>query len=140
MGLSTQFDGQSPYGPHGNPVAETDEIQKGVPYSQSAMSWGSGLITSRQATEDGQDSKIGQHSPPPERHVFQTIFLDNTPESRKFWTKGEISQQEVIVEKWWKQQSHRWQHYAGTVPWMGLINGKVSLSWCTFGGFDGFFL
>ena len=29
------------------------------------------------------------------------------------------------MQKWWKQQSHRWQHYAGTVPWMGLINGKV---------------
>lgn len=34
----------------------------------------------------------------------------------------------MILEKWWKQQSHRWQHYAGTVPWMGLINGKVSIS------------
>jgi len=131
-----QFDGQSPFGPHGNPATETEEAQRGVPHSQSALSCGSGLVASRQATENGQDCEIGQPSPPPDRHVFQTIFLDNTPESRKFWTKGEISQQEVIMEKWWKQQSHRWQHYAGTVPWMGLINGKVSLAWYISGGFN----
>lgn len=75
---------------------------------------------------------IDDHSttrqPPLERHVFQTIFLDHSPESRQFWTKGEIDSNEVILEKWWKQQSHRWQHYAGTVPWMGLINGKVSIA------------
>lgn len=86
---------------------------------------------SRQATEDGHPIRdgdiIGQGSPPLERHVFQTIFLDHARESQKFWTKGEINQDEVIMEKWWKQQSHRWQHYAGTVPWMGLINGKVCL-------------
>ncbi|KAG6879788.1 hypothetical protein C0992_011586 [Termitomyces sp. T32_za158] len=64
---------------------------------------------------------------PLEKHVFQTIFLDNSPESAYLWSKSEIDPKKIILEKWWKQQSHRWQHYAGTVPWMGLINGKVWL-------------
>ncbi|KAJ3561360.1 hypothetical protein NP233_g10242 [Leucocoprinus birnbaumii] len=122
-----QFDGQSPYGPQGIPAVETEET-RGITHSHSAISKDSYRIGSRQATEDGpptHDGEVsGHHSPPLERHVFQTIFLDNAPESRKFWTKDNISPKEVIMEKWWKQQSHRWQHYAGTVPWMGLINGK----------------
>ncbi|KAF5374498.1 hypothetical protein D9615_009112 [Tricholomella constricta] len=65
---------------------------------------------------------------PLKEHVFQTIFLDNSPESVRFWSKDEINPDKVILQKWWKQQSHRWQHYAGTVPWMGLINGKVGAS------------
>ncbi|KAG6884282.1 hypothetical protein C0993_012495 [Termitomyces sp. T159_Od127] len=65
---------------------------------------------------------------PLEKHVFQTIFLDSSPESARLWSKSEINPKKIILEKWWKQQSHRWQHYAGTVPWMGLINGKVCLA------------
>ncbi|KAK2459902.1 hypothetical protein APHAL10511_008102 [Amanita phalloides] len=61
---------------------------------------------------------------PLERHVFQTIFLNKEPESSQYWSKDEIDGKKIIMQKWWKQQSHRWQHYAGTVPWMGLINGK----------------
>ncbi|KAM6490729.1 hypothetical protein JOM56_014072 [Amanita muscaria] len=61
---------------------------------------------------------------PLDRHVFQTIFLDKDPRSAQYWSKEEINPKKTILQKWWKQQSHRWQHYAGTVPWMGLINGK----------------
>ncbi|KAF7981558.1 hypothetical protein HWV62_33167 [Athelia sp. TMB] len=64
-----------------------------------------------------------QDPPPLERHVFQTIFLDKE-DSSHLWSKDEVKPGEVILEKWWKQQSHRWQHYAGTVPWMMFINGK----------------
>ena len=82
---------------------------------------------------------------PLERHVFQTIFLDNDLKSSRYWSKHEIDSdkvsatlahplfspltfaEQVIMQKWWKQQSHRWQHYACTVPWMGLINGRVTL-------------
>lgn len=55
-------------------------------------------------------------------HIYQTIFLDEDG-SGELWTKGEIKQDSVIGEKWWKQQSHRWQHYARVVPWMWMING-----------------
>ncbi|KAF8625233.1 hypothetical protein AX17_006899 [Amanita inopinata Kibby_2008] len=78
-----------------------------------------GVAASGQDAEGDGDGKI-----PLERHVFQTIFLNKEPESSKYWSKDEINPDEVIMQKWWKQQSHRWQHYAGTVPWMGLINGK----------------
>jgi len=54
--------------------------------------------------------------------VYQTILPDEDG-SGALWTKGEIKQELVIGEKWWKQQSHRWQHYARVVPWMWAING-----------------
>lgn len=60
---------------------------------------------------------------PMEEHVFQTIFLDRDS-SESMWTWGEIREDKRIKEKWWKQQSHRWQHYAKVVPWMMFINGK----------------
>ncbi|KAJ1303778.1 hypothetical protein OPQ81_008201 [Rhizoctonia solani] len=60
---------------------------------------------------------------PMEQHVFQTIFLDRDS-SEGMWTWNEIPKEKRIYEKWWKQQSHRWQHYAKVVPWMMFINGK----------------
>ncbi|CAE6504340.1 unnamed protein product, partial [Rhizoctonia solani] len=60
---------------------------------------------------------------PMEQHVFQTIFLDRDS-SENMWTWNEIREEKRMYEKWWKQQSHRWQHYAKVVPWMMFINGK----------------
>ncbi|EKM78905.1 hypothetical protein AGABI1DRAFT_129177 [Agaricus bisporus var. burnettii JB137-S8] len=91
--------------------------------SRSGSDSANGYRNEKDATSVVNDDSIPKRLPL-ERHVFQTIFLDHSLESRKFWTKGAINPDEVILEKWWKQQSHRWQHYAGTVPWMGLINGK----------------
>lgn len=70
----------------------------------------------------GKDAH-GVPEPPLESHVFQTIFLDRDGSSQ-LWTAENIAKDKKIHEKWWKQQSHRWQHYAGTVPWMMFINGK----------------
>ncbi|KAI0074371.1 FAD/NAD(P)-binding domain-containing protein [Panus rudis PR-1116 ss-1] len=70
----------------------------------------------------GQDSE-GNAEPPLENHVFQTIFLDRDG-SQDLWTWEEIREDKKIYEKWWKQQSHRWQHYAHVVPFMMFINGK----------------
>ncbi|KAA1471046.1 FAD/NAD(P)-binding domain-containing protein [Dentipellis sp. KUC8613] len=70
----------------------------------------------------GQDEH-GKPEPPFEQHVFQTIFLDRDGSS-ELWTKGKIDNEKIIAERWWKQQSHRWQHYARCVPWMMFINGK----------------
>ena len=58
-----------------------------------------------------------------ENHVFQTIFLDKDG-SRDLWTEEEIPKEKRIYEKWWKQQSHRAQHYYKVVPWMMFLNGK----------------
>ena len=65
----------------------------------------------------------GKPEPPLEKHVFQTIFLDRDG-SQDLWTWGEIREEKRIYERWWKQQSHRWQHYVEVVPWMMFINGK----------------
>lgn len=58
-----------------------------------------------------------------EDHVFQTIFLDKEGSS-DLWTIDEIPKEKRIYEKWWKQQSHRAQHYYKVVPWMMFLNGK----------------
>ncbi|MCO5598572.1 hypothetical protein L7F22_052669 [Adiantum nelumboides] len=68
-----------------------------------------------------------KQSPPKENHVYQTIYLDY--EQRQRWTKEEVAKDKIILEKWWKQQSHRWQHYGGTVPWMWTINGQNHTSY-----------
>ncbi|KAG6907439.1 hypothetical protein DXG01_008867 [Tephrocybe rancida] len=110
MNFDLTFDGVPPRGPHSAQASDTK---------------------SDSPTEANTGSADSQNAPgkvPLEKHVFQTIFLDNSPESAMLWSKDEIKQDKVILEKWWKQQSHRWQHYAGTVPWMGLINGKVHMT------------
>lgn len=66
--------------------------------------------------------KVSKDQLPKDRHVYQTIYLDRGRSEK--WTKDEVREDKVILEKWWKQQSHRWQHYGGTVPWMWTINGK----------------
>ncbi|TFK71507.1 nucleotide-binding domain-containing protein [Pluteus cervinus] len=106
-----QFDGVSPHGPR---APECEELS-----APDGEEEGRGRPSRSPAQSDNSQRKI-----PLDRHVFQTIFLDNSPDSSGLWSKDEIQPEKVILQKWWKQQSHRWQHYAGTVPWMGLINGK----------------
>jgi hypothetical protein len=57
-------------------------------------------------SSDGMDSSHKREMPPLSGHVFQTIFL-NKATSENLWTRSEISEDKVIAEKWWKQQSHR---------------------------------
>lgn len=114
-----QFEGMPPVGSHAD------------------ISLDKALPTERQAGPGGKEKASGAHSsttgttkhhedqhvlPPVENHVYQTIYLDRERSQR--WTKDEVNPEKVILEKWWKQQSHRWQHYGGTVPWMWSINGK----------------
>ncbi|OCH84894.1 FAD/NAD-P-binding domain-containing protein [Obba rivulosa] len=75
-----------------------------------------------ESAHTGKDAQ-GRPEPPLDKHVFQTIFLDRDG-SQHLWTWKDIKPEKKIYEKWWKQQSHRWQHYAKVVPWMMWINGK----------------
>ncbi|TKY87974.1 hypothetical protein EX895_003070 [Sporisorium graminicola] len=86
---------------------------------------------------DSQEKELSQlpssnpedlKDPPVEDHVFQTIFLNK--ELSQKWTRDEITKDKVILEKWWKQQSHRWTHYAYVVPWLWLINGANHTNYC----------
>ncbi|EJF65173.1 FAD/NAD(P)-binding domain-containing protein [Dichomitus squalens LYAD-421 SS1] len=116
-----QFRGEQPAGPIPSDDPANQQYNGGLPdHAQKARD-----ETARKAGEavrTGQDEK-GVSEPPLEKHVFQTIFLDKDG-SQDLWTFNEIDKDKRICEKWWKQQSHRWQHYATVVPWMMFINGK----------------
>ncbi|VDC07912.1 unnamed protein product [Peniophora sp. CBMAI 1063] len=120
-----QFRGERPAGPEDKDVR--------LPRESGASESTAADHVAREAQNDklgeqGSDVRTGkddeQRSEPPlDRHVFQTIFLDRDGSSH-LWTEGEIPEEHRIYEKWWKQQSHRWQHYAKVVPWMMFINMK----------------
>ncbi|KAI9373425.1 hypothetical protein BJX61DRAFT_533182 [Aspergillus egyptiacus] len=65
---------------------------------------------------------VGNPPLPPERHVYQTIFLDM--DRQDLWTWDGIDPDKVLGKKWWHQFGHRWQHYLRVVPGMMFINGK----------------
>lgn len=117
-----QFRGEKPAGPISahNTSDHRNESRTSPPVTQEAQEAAEGERGASART--GQDSE-GRAEPPLEKHVFQTIFLDRDG-SQHLWTWDEIPEDKRISEKWWKQQSHRWQHYAGVVPWMMWINGK----------------
>ncbi|TIB17948.1 hypothetical protein E3P92_00940 [Wallemia ichthyophaga] len=111
-----QFEGMPSVGtdadlkPQDAPPTERQAGNQGKEHSQSATSDGSQHIE--------RDKTL----PVPKNHVYQTIYLDQDSSDR--WTKYQVNRDKIILEKWWKQQSHRFQHYAGTVPWLWTINGK----------------
>ena len=116
-----QFRGEKPAGPldPGDKSNHRNECER-AEVTREAQDPSKGETGSNART--GKDAD-GRPEPPLEQHVFQTIFLDRDG-SQDLWTWKEIDPEKKIYEKWWKQQSHRWQHYAGTVPWMMWINGK----------------
>ena len=60
---------------------------------------------------------------PPEKHVFQSIFLNKDRDSA-LWTKDEIRRDKVIREDWWHQLCHSWTHYVRVVPWVWALNWR----------------
>ncbi|KAF8321731.1 FAD/NAD-P-binding domain-containing protein [Clavulina sp. PMI_390] len=76
------------------------------------------------STEDSSSTTFTKAREPPfEKHVFQTIFLDRDSSSH-LWTIESLNPSKRIAERWWKQQSHRWQHYLQVVPWMWMLNDQ----------------
>lgn len=59
---------------------------------------------------------------PLDKHVFQTIFLND--QQKHLWTWNDIDTSKIIGRKWWHQFGHRWQHYLLVVPGMMFINGQ----------------
>jgi hypothetical protein len=60
---------------------------------------------------------------PFDKHVFQTIFLNNERDSH-LWTRDEIDKTKIIREDWWHQLCHSWTHYVQVVPRMMFLQGK----------------
>lgn len=105
------------YQPQFNGVSEY-----GTPPS-SPSSAASSVIADESKKESNSQDADGSVETKKFKHVYQTIFLDRDG-AKDLWTIGEIKKDEIILEKWWKQQSHRVQHYRSTVPWMSLLNGR----------------
>lgn len=131
-----QFSGASDYGPT-NPTFVDRTLASSSASSTSSLTQVNALIVgdlvdvganndgavSKSPSEDDNDNSDSKATKPKFKHVYQTIFLDRDG-AKDLWTKDEISKDEIILEKWWKQQSHRVQHYRSTVPWMALLNGR----------------
>jgi hypothetical protein len=105
-----QFQGVSEYGPSGTGVPKSSSL----PPSQAAFlpdkpSSSSAAPTAISVREPSKTDPDATPEPPLPKHVFQTIFLDKE-DSEHLWSRGEIKEDEFILTKWWKQQSHRWQH------------------------------
>jgi hypothetical protein len=78
---TTQFDGISPYGPHATRIESTPTPSNEPIEGNSKNDGGS----SHAVLPSTSTSPI-----PLEKHVFQTIFLDNSPASSALWSKDEI--------------------------------------------------
>ena len=57
-------------------------------------------------------------------YVFQTIFLNKEDQDK--WTKNEIKKGKIQLEKWWRQMSHAWTHFAKWIPCQRFIQGTKS--------------
>ncbi|CAF4600680.1 unnamed protein product [Rotaria sp. Silwood1] len=55
----------------------------------------------------------------PNLNIFQTLFL-NKLESKK-WTIEKSDKNKILLERWWRQFAHVWQHFLFTVPLMRFI-------------------
>ena len=62
------------------------------------------------------------------RTIFQTIFLDDS--RSHLWSRDEIKNDKILLERWWRQMAHTWKHFAFTVPFMRFIQGKHSTWFC----------
>ncbi|CAF2658622.1 unnamed protein product [Rotaria sp. Silwood2] len=60
----------------------------------------------------------------PNLNIFQTIFL-NKFESKK-WTIEKLDKNKIILERWWRQFAHVWQHFLFTVPLIRFIQEENS--------------
>lgn len=113
-----QFQGVSEYGPNATGVPKSSllpPLQAAfLPNKPTSSSTASTAASIRKPSKTDPDETP---EPPLPKHVFQTIFLDRE-DSEHLWSREEINKDEVILTKWWKQQSHRWQHCeSGSTRW-----------------------
>ncbi|CAF0803691.1 unnamed protein product [Adineta ricciae] len=55
----------------------------------------------------------------PSLNIFQTIFLNKSESNR--WTVNKLDKRKVLLERWWRQFAHVWQHFLFTVPLMRFL-------------------
>ena len=108
-----QFKGESEYGPDGTgvPKASMYPASAAPPSLPTKPTSSETLAVAEEVRVKSKTDPDGGREPPLHKHVFQTIFLDKE-DSEHLWSRDEIKKDEIVLEKWWKQQSHRWQHCA----------------------------
>ena len=52
-------------------------------------------------------------------NIFQTIYLNK--EEAEHWTIDKLDKSKVLLERWWRQFAHVWQHFLFTVPLMRFL-------------------
>ncbi|CAF0982144.1 unnamed protein product [Rotaria sordida] len=60
----------------------------------------------------------------PNLNIFQTLFL-NKFESKK-WTIEKLDKKKILLERWWRQFAHVWQHFLFTVPLIRFLQKENS--------------
>jgi hypothetical protein len=55
----------------------------------------------------------------PNLNIFQTIFLNKLQSDK--WTVEKIDKNKILLERWWRQFAHIWQHFLFTVPLMRFV-------------------
>jgi predicted NAD/FAD-binding protein len=70
----------------------------------------------READSDAEGSEREPATVSGATNVFQTIFLDANDAA--MWTSREISEDKVLMRRWWRQFGHTWRHYLQVVPWV----------------------
>lgn len=97
--MSLQFDGVSPYGPYvsrGAPRSrQNGDRKKEVEGHVSKETEDNELEDNQAKTPNRGNDADESGGIPLDRHVFQTIFLDNSPESSALWSKDEINPEKV---------------------------------------------
>lgn len=84
-------------------------------------------------SENSQGRKI-----PLEKHVFQTIFLDKSLESSKFWTKGDIDPEKVGSRHISQCHSFEWLDFTGNPRKMVEATESQMATLCWDRALDGF--
>jgi len=57
-----------------------------------------------------------------DRIIYQTIFLNDELRDRH-WTINQISKDKILLETWWRQFCHRWEHFAMVLPVVNRAQG-----------------
>ena len=55
----------------------------------------------------------------PQLNIFQTIYLNKLESDQ--WSVDKLDKKKVVLERWWRQFAHVWQHFLFTVPLMRFM-------------------
>jgi predicted NAD/FAD-binding protein len=58
----------------------------------------------------------------PRLNIFQTIYLNKLQSN--LWTVEQLNKKKIVLERWWRQFAHVWQHFLFTVPLMRFVQNE----------------